>query len=132
MFQYPLLFCRLQKTQILPLVGAPLAGSKMTAGANSGSVPAVSRCAVPQVVPLYRLYQIFQAPSLCERQKSQTLPALSSKAAGSVSFGGGQMAFIGGAPNPSVGAAADAVTSIATKDVSPIAEETNLIFPLST
>src|SRR5262245_46289875 len=132
MFHNPLLFCRLQKTQILPPAGAPLAGSKTTAGANSGSVPAVSRCVVPQAVPLNRLYQIFHEPSRRERQKSQTFPALSSKEAGSVSSCGGKPGSVGGAPNPSLGAAPDAVTSIATNDLSPTAGETSLIFPLST
>src|SRR5215471_14959502 len=132
MFHNPLLFRRLQKTQILPLAGAPSAGSKTTDGANSGSVPAVSRCVAPHAVPLNRLYHIFHVPSRRERQKSQTFPALSSMAAGSVSSCAGELGSVGGAPNPSLGAAVDAVTSIATKDVSPIAEETSFIFPLST
>src|SRR5262245_24771622 len=112
MFHNPLLFCWLQKTRIL------LFGSKTTAGANSGRVPAVNRCVAPQFVPLNRLYQIFHVPSRRERQKSQTFPALSSKAAGSVSSCGGNPGSVGGAPKPSLGAAADAVTSIARKDVS--------------
>src|SRR6266508_1614935 len=132
MFHNPLLFRRLQKTQILPLAGAAFAGSKTTAGANSGSVPAVNRCVAPQFVPSNRLYQIFHAPSRRERQKSQTLPALSSKAAGSVSSCGGNFGSVGGAPNPSLGATVDVVTSIAMNELSPTAGETSLIFPLST
>src|SRR5262245_210156 len=132
MFHNLLLFCRLQKTQILPLVGAPLAGSKTTAGANSGLVPPVNRLAVPQFVPSNRLYQIFHAPSRREDQKSQTLPALSSKAAGSVSSWSAEAVAAGsGAPKPSLEAAVEAEELTATKDASPMTGEVNLILPPS-
>src|SRR5262245_3432954 len=132
MFHNLSLFCRLQKTQILPLAGAPLAGSKTTAGAHSGSVPAVNRLAVPHFVPLNRLYQIFHAPSRREAQKSQTLPSLSSIAAGSVSSWAAEALVAGnGAPNPSLEAAVEADVLTETKDASPMTGAVNLILPPS-
>src|SRR5262245_21890382 len=132
MFHNLSLFCRLQKTHILPLAGAPSPGSKTTAGENSGSVPAVKRLAVPQFVPSNRLYQIFHAPSRREAQKSQTLRALSSKAAGSVSSWAAEASAAGnGAPKPSLEAAVETEALTATKDAAPMIGEANLILPPS-
>src|SRR5579864_2554001 len=113
MFQKPLAFLRLQKTQM-----RPEAASTSTPGSRSGSGPVVNCLAAPHVLPSKRLNQIFHAPLRRELQNSQSRLLLSTKTPGSHSSM--LPAAAGGAtPNPNLLAALEPVTSMLTSAPSP-------------
>src|ERR1051325_9401936 len=71
MFQSPLLFLRLQKTQILPFAGLWSAGSKTTTGSRSARPPAVNCLGGPQLGPANRFVPDFQPAAAPRAQKQQ-------------------------------------------------------------
>src|ERR1043165_3107243 len=119
MLKRPLLFFRLQKTQLLPV------GSKTAHGSRSASPPVVNAFATPQFAPSKRLYQMFQPPARRELQNSHTLLPASLNADGSLSADALGRAAGSGTPKPSLGPALERSVTTVTNEPSPLVCDTS-------